>query len=65
MSRAFRSSAAFKTSLDLSVLIAPASVATDLRDLLQAAADIDLGDYVTFRIGELKSELTNAPAGGG
>jgi hypothetical protein len=51
--------------VDLSVSLASAGVATELRDRLQAAADIDLGNHVTFRIGELKSELTNAPEGGG
>jgi hypothetical protein len=61
----YRPRARTTKDVDLSVSLASAGVATDLRDKLQAAADIDLGDYVTFRIGKLKSELTNAPGGGG
>src|SRR5262249_6784320 len=30
---------------------------------LQTAADLDLGDFLTFRIGEPRTELTNAPGG--
>jgi hypothetical protein len=36
----------------------------NLRDQLQESADADLGDYLTYRIGEPKQELTNAPEGG-
>jgi hypothetical protein len=37
---------------------------TALREKLRDAVDVDLGDYLTFRIGEPKRELTNAPQGG-
>src|SRR3990167_5620061 len=59
----YRPRARTTKDVDLAVSLTSASVVADLRDRLQAAADIDLGDYVTFRIGELKSELTNAPKG--
>jgi hypothetical protein len=39
-------------------------MASTVRDLLQAAAEADVGDFLTYRIGEPKSELTNAPKGG-
>jgi hypothetical protein len=61
----YRPHARTTKDVDLSVSLATASVAADLRDRLQAATEIDLGDYVSFRIGELKSELTHAPQGGG
>lgn len=35
-----------------------------VRDQLQAAAEIDLGDYLTFRIEEAQAELAGAPLGG-
>jgi hypothetical protein len=61
----FRPRARTTKDIDLSVVIAPGGSATNLRDQIQAAADTDLGDYLRFRIGELKAELTNAPKGGG
>jgi hypothetical protein len=61
----FRPRARTTNDIDLSVAVSPGRLATDLRDSLQAAADTDLGDYLVFRIGELKAELTNAPKGGG
>ncbi len=36
-----------------------------LREKLQEAADIDLGDYFTFLIGEPDTDVANAPYGGG
>lgn len=35
-----------------------------VRDQLQAAAETDLGDYLTFRIEEAQTELAGAPLGG-
>jgi len=35
-----------------------------VREQLQAAAEIDLGDYLTFRIEEAQTELAGAPLGG-
>ena len=35
-----------------------------LRGWLQKAVDVDLGDYLAYRIGDPKAELTNAPNGG-
>jgi hypothetical protein len=35
-----------------------------VREQLQAAAEIDLGDYLTFRIEEAEHELAGAPLGG-
>lgn len=61
----YRPRARTTKDIDLSVLFVAGGKAGDLRDRLQAAADTDLGDFLTFRIGELKSELTNAPKGGG
>lgn len=40
-------------------------VSAAMRESLQPAIDIDLGDNLTFRIGTPKNELTNAPKGGG
>jgi hypothetical protein len=61
----YRPRARTTKDVDLSVSLVTAGLSTELRDRLQAAADADLGDYLTFRIGEPKSELTNAPKGGG
>jgi hypothetical protein len=64
----FRPRARTTKDVDLSVALVPAEAAADLlgtlRDWLQTAVDIDLGDYLTYRIGEPKRELTNAPKGG-
>ena len=64
----FRPQARTTKDVDLSVTRAaeragPVSVA--MQNLLQAAVDVDLEDYLTFRIGAPKKELTNAPKGGG
>ena len=64
----FRPRARTTKDVDLSVpliagLMGPVSSA--MRDQLQAAVDIDLGDFLTFRIGTPKKELPNAPKGGG
>ncbi|MCX5659621.1 MAG: nucleotidyl transferase AbiEii/AbiGii toxin family protein [Planctomycetota bacterium] len=36
----------------------------DVREQLQAAAELDLGDYLAFRIEEAQTELAGAPLGG-
>ncbi len=64
----FRPQARTTKDVDLSVSHASAELASDLlrllRDRLQEAVDIDLGDYLTYRIGAPRQELTNAPRGG-
>ncbi len=61
----FRPRARTTKDVDLSVPLETTRHSADLRDRLQAAADVDLGDFLTFRIGERKAELTQAPGGGG
>jgi hypothetical protein len=61
----FRPKARTTKDIDLSVSLRSVGSTAELRDLLQVAAAIDSGDFLTFRIGELKAELTNAPKGGG
>lgn len=61
----YRPRARTTKDVDLSISVGPGGPAADLRDTIQAAADLDLGDYLVFRIGELRKELTNAPDGGG
>ena len=64
----FRPRARTTKDVDLAVATitveAGAKLTAALRDKLQEAADNDLGDYLTFRIGEPTHELTNAPKGG-
>lgn len=61
----FRPRARTTKDVDLSVRLMTGDVAHDLRDRLQAAASLDLGDFLQFRICEMKAELTQAPGGGG
>jgi hypothetical protein len=61
----YRPRARTTKDIDLSVILVVNSSIADLRDSLQAAAELDLGDFLTFYIGELKSEIANAPKGGG
>jgi hypothetical protein len=64
----FRPQARTTKDIDLTfVLVAntPGPVSAEMRDRLQAAADNDFGDYLSFRIGAPKKDLTNAPLGGG
>jgi hypothetical protein len=64
----FRPQARTTKDIDLSVALVAGvegPVSAAMRDRLQAAADIDLGDHLVFRIGAPKKELTNAPKGGG
>jgi len=63
----FRPQARTTKDVDLSVSLAAGTAgpdSADLRDELQQAVDADLGDYLTYRIGTPKKELTNAPGGG-
>ena len=63
----FRPRARTTKDVDLSVALvtgAGGPVPVELRDRLQEALDTDLGDYLTFRLGKPKRELTNAPGGG-
>jgi hypothetical protein len=64
----FRPRARTTKDIDLSVSLlagVEGPVSAAMRDRLQAAADIDPGDHLVFRIGAPKKELTNAPKGGG
>jgi hypothetical protein len=65
----FRPRARTTKDIDLSVSLAAAGTGPEaletLREKLQAASDVDLGDYLAYRIARLKRELTNAPKGGG
>jgi nucleotidyltransferase AbiEii toxin of type IV toxin-antitoxin system len=64
----FRPQARTTKDVDLAVSLVwveqDAKLAAAIRERLQEAADRDLGDYLSFRIGEPKQELTNAPKGG-
>ncbi len=64
----FRPRARTTKDVDLSVSQTSADLASDLSgallDRIQEAADGDLGDYLTYRIGTPRQELTNAPLGG-
>jgi hypothetical protein len=64
----FRPRARTTKDVDLSVSLAFAETGAELtallRDRLQQAVEVDLGDNLTFRIGEPRQELTNAPRGG-
>jgi len=63
----FRPRARTTKDVDLSVAIvtgAGGPVSAALREQLQEAVDVDMGDYLTYRIGTPKKELTNAPGGG-
>ncbi len=64
----FRPHARTTKDVDLSVLHVSvetgAALTAALRERLQDAAAVDLGDHLTYRIGEPKHELTNAPKGG-
>jgi hypothetical protein len=64
----FRPRARTTKDIDLSIALVAGltgPVSAEMRERLQAAVDRDLGDYLTFRIGTPKKELTNAPKGGG
>ena len=56
----FRPRARTTKDVDLSVLLSSGNPG-ELRERLQAAADIELGDYLTYRIGEMKLEEAPAP----
>ena len=64
----FRPQARTTRDIDLSVERMPLKAgpaASDLRDRLQTAAEGELGDFLTYRIGERRTEPMNAPLGGG
>ena len=65
MAKSFKTAAAFKTSLDARMRTRATERGVPLQTLQLKAADTDLGDFLTFRIGEPKGEFTNAPNGGG
>ncbi|CAN5365990.1 hypothetical protein BH10PLA2_BH10PLA2_35070 [soil metagenome] len=64
----FRPRARTTKDVDLSIALGSVEGGADLvvavREQLQEAADQDLGDYLSYRIGDPKRELTNAPKGG-
>src|SRR5438445_510711 len=63
----FRPQARTTKDVDLSVVLVAGTgcpTLSELRERLQAAVDVDVGDFLTYRIGEPKSEFTNAPQGG-
>jgi hypothetical protein len=65
----YRPKARTTRDIDLSVgVVSQGALAARLiaiRDELQAAVDVDPGDYLVFRIGEIRGELPGAPRGGG
>ncbi len=60
----FRPRARTTKDVDLSVKLVVGPMSAVLREQLQEAVDIELGDHLVFRIGAPKRELTNAPQGG-
>jgi hypothetical protein len=64
----FRPQARTTKDVDLSITLLSAELAVGLpdtmREMLQTAVDVDLGDYLSYRIGKPKQELTIAPKGG-
>ena len=64
----FRPHARTTKDVDLGMSLVSAEPAADfsgaLRDRIQEAVDVDLGDYLSYRIGAPKQEFTNAPKGG-
>src|SRR5262245_47354334 len=60
-----------RTTKDVDLTVALGAVSDEqvrsperLRERLQEAAEVDLGDYLEFRIGTAQKELTAAPLGG-
>lgn len=63
----FRPQARTTKDVDLSLTLGPGDsveFSAAFREQLQEAVDFDLGDFLTYRIGTPKRELTNAPLGG-
>jgi Nucleotidyl transferase AbiEii toxin, Type IV TA system len=64
----FRPRARATKDVDLSIALAPDALPVDfsgvLRERIQEVADVDLSDYLTYRIGTPRHELTDAPWGG-
>ena len=65
----FRPHARTTKDVDLGMSLVSAEPVADfsgaLRDRIQEAVDVDLRDYLSYRIGAPKQEFTNAPKGGG
>lgn len=65
----FRPRARTTTDIDLTIEVQADGILpetlTQVRDRLQVSVDGDLGDFLAYRIGKPKKELTNAPGGGG
>ena len=61
----YRPHARMTKDIDLSVSVTRHLAREKLRERIQTAADIDRGDYFSFRISSMKAVLTNAPRGGG
>lgn len=53
-----------RTTRDVDLTAASSSGLTEMRELLQEAAALDLGDHLEFRIGRARRELPGAPEGG-
>jgi Nucleotidyl transferase AbiEii toxin, Type IV TA system len=63
----FRPRARTTKDVDLSLILGPGDsveYSTGFRERLQEVVDVDLGDYLSYRISIPKHELTNAPLGG-
>jgi hypothetical protein len=63
----FRPRARTTKDVDLSLILGPGDsveFSTGFRERLQEVVDVDLGDYLSYRISIPKHELTNAPLGG-
>ena len=64
----FRPHARTTKDVDLGMSLVSAEPVADfsgaLRDRIQEAVDVDLRDYLSYRIGAPKQEFTNAPKGG-
>ena len=53
-----------RTTKDVDLAVALVSNASSLRETLQRAVEVDLGDFLSFRIGPPTREIANAPHGG-
>jgi hypothetical protein len=64
----FRPQARTTKDIDLSLALpataSPVDFVGSLRESIQGAAEVNLGDFLSFRIGPPRRELTNAPGGG-
>jgi Nucleotidyl transferase AbiEii toxin, Type IV TA system len=53
-----------RTTRDVDLTATTCSSLIEMRERLQAAAELDLGDHLEFRIGSFRRELPGAPEGG-